>query len=55
LPRLPDTIALWRIFAMKAVLLSTLLAAVGAVELTKANWDELTSGKSVFIKFQAPW
>jgi len=32
-----------------------LVAVVGAVELTKENWDEKTVGKSVFIKFLAPW
>ena len=37
-----------------AVLLS-LLAVANAVELTADNYDELTAGKTVFIKFQAPW
>jgi hypothetical protein len=40
---------------MRVVFLSTLLVAGGAMELTKDNWDEKTAGKSVFIKFQAPW
>jgi len=34
------------------------LALVGtavSTELTPENWDEMTAGKSVFIKFQAPW
>ncbi len=40
--------------------LSLLLALIGApavsaVELTPANWDEQTSGKTVFLKFYAPW
>jgi len=26
-----------------------------AVELSPANWDEMTAGKSVFVKFFAPW
>ena len=30
-------------------------AAAAAVELTKDNYDELTAGKTVFIKFFAPW
>jgi hypothetical protein len=30
-------------------------SAVGAVELTPANFDDETAGKTVFIKFQAPW
>jgi len=25
------------------------------VELTEATWEAATSGKSVFVKFQAPW
>jgi len=29
--------------------------SVGATELTEGNWDELTAGKQVFVKFQAPW
>jgi len=26
-----------------------------AMELTTANWDKETAGKSVFVKFLAPW
>nr|ABO47866.1 putative protein disulfide isomerase precursor [Alexandrium fundyense] len=26
-----------------------------AMELTPENWDKETAGKTVFIKFQAPW
>jgi len=36
-------------------LFGAFLAGVSAVELTPANWDEMTAGKSVFIKFLAPW
>jgi len=32
-----------------------LASRAGAVELTKADWDEKTAGKSVFVKFLAPW
>lgn len=32
-----------------------LLSTSGAVELTRENYDELTNGKSVFIKMYAPW
>jgi len=35
-----------------------LLLAVGvasAIELSPANWDEQTAGKTVFLKFFAPW
>jgi len=24
-------------------------------ELTKSTWDDATAGKTVFVKFQAPW
>jgi hypothetical protein len=41
--------------ALKALAISLVLGAAGAVELTSANWDKEVSGKSVFIKFQAPW
>ena len=40
---------------------TTLLLALGAassvsaIELTPDNWDAQTSGKSVFLKFFAPW
>jgi hypothetical protein len=39
---------------MKVVLLS-MLALASAMELTPDNWDKETAGKTVFIKFQAPW
>jgi len=29
--------------------------ASNAVELTPENWDEMTTGKTVFLKFYAPW
>jgi len=45
---------------MKGFGLTVALAAIAAtsaraVELTPDNWDEMTAGKSVFIKFLAPW
>jgi len=36
-------------------MLLALLAAVSALELTPDNWDDKVSGKTVFIKFLAPW
>jgi len=45
-----------RLLDMKAGLL--FLAFVGvacATELTPSNWDSATAGKTVFVKFQAPW
>jgi len=41
--------------AIKAVSIALVLAAARAVELTTSTWDEQVAGKSVFIKFQAPW
>jgi hypothetical protein len=32
-----------------------LIAAVAANELTPDTWDDATAGKTVFIKFLAPW
>eukprot|EP00536_Pseudo-nitzschia_multiseries_P005348 jgi/Psemu1/238419/estExt_Genewise1.C_1000020 len=34
---------------------ASLLASANAVELTGDNFDEMTEGKTVFIKFFAPW
>jgi hypothetical protein len=35
--------------------LAAIVAVASTTELTPDNYDELTSGKSVFIKFLAPW
>jgi len=42
---------------MKTVvaLLFTLLAATNAIELTPDNWDDATAGKTILVKFLAPW
>jgi len=40
---------------MKGVAAALLLATAGAMELTKDNWDDAIAGKTVFVKFQAPW
>jgi hypothetical protein len=39
---------------MVLVLLS-LVAVSNAIELNADNFDEVTAGKTVFIKFLAPW
>jgi len=39
----------------KLLALSLLSSTVGAMELTSDNWDSAVAGKTVFIKFQAPW
>ena len=36
-------------------LIATMFCLAGATELTPDNWDELTAGKTVFIKMFAPW
>jgi len=42
---------------MARALLATaaLFSMAGAIELTKETWDAAVSGKTVFVKFQAPW
>jgi len=40
---------------MRAALLLAFVALASAIELTPDNFDEMTNGKSVFIKFLAPW
>jgi hypothetical protein len=37
------------------ILAAVAMAAVSAIELTPENWEEKTAGKTVFIKFLAPW
>jgi len=32
-----------------------LMGSAGAMELTKETWDSAVAGKSVFVKFLAPW
>jgi len=40
---------------MKGALLFLLASVAGATELTKESWDGAVAGKSVFVKFLAPW
>jgi len=40
---------------VKFLALSLLSATAAAMELTEANWDKEVAGKTVFIKFLAPW
>lgn len=42
-----------KVAAAAVVLLAGHIAA--AKELTKDTWDDAVSGKTVFVKFQAPW
>ena len=42
--------------AMRAAAVAfALFGAARGIELTAENWDEKTDGKTVFIKFLAPW
>merc|ERR1719215_544700 len=38
-----------------AFVLAALAAHVGAIEIGTEEWEETTAGKSVFVKFFAPW
>jgi len=40
---------------MKTFLLLGLAASVAAMELSSDTWDEAVAGKTIFVKFQAPW
>jgi len=35
--------------------LAALLGAASATELTEDTWSDAVSGKTVFVKFLAPW
>jgi len=39
----------------KALLLLGLASLGSALEPTPENWDKETAGKTLLIKFQAPW
>jgi len=39
----------------KLLALGCLIASAAATELTPDNWESATAGKTVFVKFQAPW
>jgi len=41
--------------ALSALLATLTLGFAGATELTKETWDAAVSGKTVFVKFLAPW
>jgi len=40
---------------LSLLVLVGLVAIASGLSLTKENFDEVTAGKAVFIKFQAPW
>jgi len=38
-----------------ATIMAVMAYAVSATELTADTWDGATAGKTVFVKFLAPW
>jgi len=40
---------------VRSLLLASLVMGAAAMSLTEENWEEQTAGKTVFVKFQAPW
>jgi hypothetical protein len=40
---------------LTAMIATGLVALASAIELTPENWDSETAGKTVFVKFLAPW
>jgi len=40
---------------LRFLLAAVLVAGASALELTPANYDSAVAGKTVFIKFLAPW
>jgi len=38
-----------------AALLVAMAGAAAATELTPETWDDAVAGKTVFVKFLAPW
>jgi len=51
--RLSDCLRIMRAAAL--VLAASLVLPAAANELTKETWDDAVAGKTVFVKFQAPW
>jgi hypothetical protein len=42
-------------FSKGGILVACVAVVVRATELTEENWDEVTAGKTLFVKFLAPW
>jgi hypothetical protein len=40
---------------MKAAICAVLAMSACATELSKETWDDAVAGKTVFVKFLAPW
>jgi len=51
----PDHISCTFRFATMLKLIALWIAAASGMELDKSTWDAATAGKTVFVKFQAPW
>jgi len=42
-------------YSFLAIAAACLAGSINALELNQSNFDEMTAGKTVFIKFYAPW
>jgi len=42
-------------FVAMLKIIALLAAAASGTELDKSTWDAAVAGKTVFVKFQAPW
>jgi hypothetical protein len=40
---------------MRFLIAATLIVGASALSLTPENYDSAVAGKTVFIKYQAPW
>jgi hypothetical protein len=40
---------------MRVAIFAALAATAAGTELTKETWDDAVAGKTVFVKFLAPW
>lgn len=38
-----------------AIVVTMYVNSSGGIELTKQSWERQSEGKTVFVKFQAPW
>jgi len=55
---LPETRDIGTILTMRAfaaTVAALALSGAAATEVTKETWDDAVAGKTVFVKFLAPW
>jgi len=51
----PNTLSTMMSLVKASCAVAALMSAACATELSKENWDEAVAGKTVFVKFLAPW